>query len=54
MVLDTTRYDDIDDDTPELLCTGCGSTIINAPLTGRVWWRPKGTKILPQQRRAAA
>jgi DNA-directed RNA polymerase subunit RPC12/RpoP len=53
LMLDTTAYDDLDEDTPELVCTGCGSAIISAPLTGRVWWRPKGTKIAPQQRRAA-
>ncbi len=42
-----------DDDTPELVCTGCGSAVISAPLTGLVWWRPKGARIAPQQRRAA-
>ncbi len=42
-----------DDGAPELICTGCGSAIISTPLTGRVWWRPRGARIAPQQRRAA-
>ncbi len=41
------------DDDPELVCTACGSAVISAPLTGRLWWRPRGARIAPQQRRAA-
>ena len=52
MILLTPPADDLDD-TPELVCTGCGSAIISAPLTGVVWWRPRGAKVAPQQRRAA-
>jgi hypothetical protein len=53
MIFEIPPTDDLGDDSPELVCTGCGTAIISAPLTGRVWWRPKGTKIAPQQRRAA-
>lgn len=42
-----------DDDCPELVCTGCGSAIMIAPVTMRVWLRPRGAAIAPQQRRAA-
>ncbi len=53
--LDDPGYlDDPLDDEPERLCTGCGSGIVSAPLTGRVWWRPRGFKIAPHQRRRAA
>jgi DNA-directed RNA polymerase subunit RPC12/RpoP len=56
LIVDRTPLDDLgtlDDDTPELVCTRCGSAVISAPLTGRVWWRPRGAKIAPHQRRAA-
>lgn len=53
MIVDTTPYEDLDEDMPEMVCTGCGSAIISVPLTGRVWWRPRDAKIAPQQRRAA-
>ncbi len=41
------------EDCPELLCSGCGAAILIAPLTVRVWWRPRGTWQAPHQRRAA-
>ena len=55
MIVDTAYDDlgDLGDETPELVCTGCGSAIISAPLTGLVWWRPRGAKVAPHQRRAA-
>jgi DNA-directed RNA polymerase subunit RPC12/RpoP len=52
MIVDDTPFES-PDGTPELVCTDCGSAVISAPLTGRVWWRPRGAKIAPQQRRAA-
>lgn len=45
--------DDHDEDCPELICTGCGGAILIAPVTMRVWLRPSGARIAPQQRRAA-
>ncbi len=56
MVFELPPDDGLDDglgDCPDLICTGCGTAVISAPLTGRVWWRPRGAKIAPQQRRAA-
>jgi heterodisulfide reductase subunit A-like polyferredoxin len=41
------------DEFPELLCTGCGTAVVVAPFTLRVWLRGRGTAIAPQQRRAA-
>ncbi len=52
-MIDRTTLDDLGDDTSEPVCTRCGSAVISAPLSGRVWWRPRGAKIAPQQRRAA-
>ena len=40
------------DDCPELVCTGCGSAEVLAPVTMRVLRRPLG-KIVPYQRTAA-
>jgi hypothetical protein len=42
------------DDCPELVCTGCGLAVVTAPITMRVWLRPKGARVAPMQRRAAA
>ncbi|HYN95264.1 MAG TPA: hypothetical protein VES42_15560 [Pilimelia sp.] len=42
-----------DDDCPELLCDGCGTAIVMAPIVVWSWSRPRGTRIAPQQRRAA-
>ena len=53
MIFELPTTEDGIDDCPELVCTGCGSAIITTPLTMRVWWLPRGTKIAPQQRRAA-
>jgi hypothetical protein len=38
-------------DCPELVCEGCGSAIVIAPVT--VWLRSRGTGLVPQQRSAA-
>ncbi|GAA4451149.1 hypothetical protein GCM10023170_037850 [Phytohabitans houttuyneae] len=45
--------DESADEFPELLCTGCGTAVVVAPFTLRVWLRDKGSAIAPQQRRAA-
>ena len=45
--------DETVDEFPELLCTGCGTAVVVAPFTLRVWLRGQGTGIAPQQRRAA-
>lgn len=44
--------DDHDTDCPELVCEGCGTALVIAPVT--VWLRSstKG-RVAPQQRRAA-
>jgi hypothetical protein len=41
------------DEFPELVCTGCGTAVVVAPFTLRVWLRGRGTAVAPQQRRAA-
>ncbi|MFC0533859.1 hypothetical protein [Phytohabitans kaempferiae] len=41
------------DEFPELLCTGCGTAVVVAPFTLRVWMRHRGNAVAPQQRRAA-
>jgi hypothetical protein len=40
-----------DGDCPELICEGCGTALVIAPVT--VWLHSKGKGIAPQQRRAA-
>jgi hypothetical protein len=46
--------EDVHDDCPELLCTGCGGAIVIAPVTVvRAWLRPRNGHIAPHQRRAA-
>lgn len=45
--------DELVDEFPELICTGCGTAVVVAPFTLRVWLRDRGTGIAPQQRRAA-
>jgi hypothetical protein len=46
-----------DDDCPELVCTGCGTAVLVAPIVGIAWLRPGGgpgrARVAPQQRRAA-
>jgi hypothetical protein len=41
------------EDCQELVCSGCGTAVVTAPLTIRVWLRPRGALVAPQQRRAA-
>lgn len=41
------------EDCPELFCTGCGSAILVAPLSVRVWLQRRGARRDPRQRRAA-
>jgi hypothetical protein len=41
------------EECPELLCTRCGAAEIVAPVTIRVLLSPGGSRIAPQQRRAA-
>ena len=43
--------EDHEGDCPELVCEGCGSAIVVAPVT--VWVRSRGTGLVPQQRIAA-
>nr|WP_218577752.1 hypothetical protein [Phytohabitans rumicis] len=44
-----------DEDGDELVCTGCGTAVVTAPITVRLLMRqPAGAGIAPQQRRAAA
>lgn len=43
--------EDHEGDCPELVCEGCGSAIVIAPVT--VWLRSRGTGLVPQQRSAA-
>lgn len=45
--------DESADEFPELVCTGCGTAVVVAPFTLRVWLRHRGTAVAPQQRRAA-
>ena len=45
--------DESADEFPELVCTGCGTAVVVAPFTLRVWLRHHGTAVAPQQRRAA-
>lgn len=40
------------DEFPELICTGCGTAVVVAPFTLRVWLRNRDTSV-PHQRRAA-
>jgi hypothetical protein len=40
-----------DGDCPELICEGCGTALVIAPIT--VWLHSRGNGIAPQQRRAA-
>lgn len=42
-----------DDECPELLCTRCGAAEIVAPVTIRMLLSPGGSRVAPQQRRAA-
>jgi hypothetical protein len=39
------------DEFPELVCTGCGTAVVVAPVAPRVW--PRGRAVAPRQRRAA-
>lgn len=41
------------DDCLEWACAGCGVIVVAAPITVRVWLRPAGDRVAPQQRRAA-
>jgi hypothetical protein len=41
------------EDCPELVCTGCGAAVVTVPITLRLWFRPTGARVAPQQRRAA-
>jgi hypothetical protein len=41
------------DDCPELVCTRCGAAEVLAPVVLRVWRRPGGRRVAPQQRRVA-
>lgn len=41
-------------DCPELVCTGCGTAEVLAPVTLYFWRRPGSRRVAPQQRRAAA
>jgi hypothetical protein len=43
--------DDHDGDCPELVCDGCGTALVIAPVT--VWLHSRGAGAFPQQRRAA-
>jgi hypothetical protein len=42
-----------EEECPELLCTRCGAAEIVAPVTIRVLLSPGGSRVAPQQRRAA-
>jgi hypothetical protein len=42
-----------DEECPELLCTRCGAAEIVAPVTIRMLLSPGGSRVAPQQRRAA-
>lgn len=54
MTFETLPADDESaDEFPELVCTGCGTAVVVAPFTLRVWFRPRGNGVAPQQRRAA-
>jgi hypothetical protein len=54
MPFETLAADDgIADEFPELVCTGCGTAVVVAPFTLRVWLRHHGAAVAPQQRRAA-
>lgn len=41
------------DDCPELLCTRCGAAELLFPLALRLPHHPRGSRVAPQQRRAA-
>ncbi|MEJ3745287.1 hypothetical protein WEI85_18585 [Actinomycetes bacterium KLBMP 9797] len=42
------------DDCPELLCTGCGTAILLAPVIEvRAWLRSRSGSVAPRQRHAA-
>jgi MinD superfamily P-loop ATPase len=45
--------DDHDEECPELLCTGCGTAILIAPVVVWSFTRPPGSRVAPHQRRAA-
>jgi MinD superfamily P-loop ATPase len=45
--------DESAEEFPELLCTGCGTAVVVAPFTLRVWLPNRGAGVAPQQRRAA-
>ena len=45
--------DDHPDECPELVCTGCGSAVLIAPVTVHVLLRTPGGQVAPHQRRAA-
>jgi hypothetical protein len=47
------ELDEHDDDCPELICTGCGTAILMAPIVVWSFMRPRGAKVAPHQRRAA-
>lgn len=53
MPFETPSCADGHEDCPELLCTRCGAAEILAPVTIRVLLSPGGTRVAPQQRRAA-
>jgi hypothetical protein len=52
MVFEVPPCEDGHDDCPELICTGCGTAVVTVPIVLRVW-RPRGSRVAPQQRRAA-
>jgi len=47
--------EDHDDDCPELICTGCGTAILMAPIVVWAFIRQPDTRtrVAPHQRRAA-
>jgi hypothetical protein len=47
------RSEEYDEECPELLCTGCGTAILIAPVVVWSFMRPGGARVAPQQRRAA-
>ena len=53
MIFEVPPCEDGHDDCPELVCTRCGAAEVLAPIVLRVWHRPGGRRVAPQQRRAA-
>lgn len=50
---DSRMVHEVPDDCPELVCTGCGTAEVLAPVTLYFWRRPGNRRVAPQQRRAA-